>query len=488
MFHATMSVTKTLACCQLQSLGWNKGLEALLFNFPSSRSAIPSCPPTSLPGSSRQSQTSLKASHIALVSFKAASAKWRAAASSYESLPVAERGSQHHSTGEEKGTLAEVSAPTPSMSGAAPERVTYGGNRTVWVQTTNQEVLTASVEAGWSTFVFDEEKRHLADTWASLATFTTLFRVPAGGPQGGDSLTKWSLVSESGDVVAVEVASGADVARLSELAGESETTLVMNALDWQIIPAENVVAASQHKGTKVLAKTSSAAAAHLMLEALERGVDGVLLATDDPVQVFALKEYLGTLEAGASVPLVAGRVTRVEAVGMGDRVCVDLTCLLRPGEGMLVGSFARALFVVHSECLEGGYVASRPFRVNAGAVHAYAAVPGGKTAYLSELCSGREVTVVDASGRTRTAVVGRAKIESRPLILIEAEVAGGGRHSTLLQNAETVRLVAPGAEGGSSSQAISVSALKVGDEVLVALQESDARHTGISIKEYIVEK
>lgn len=34
---------------------------------------------------------------------------------------------------------------------------------------------------------------------------------------------------------------------------------------------------------------------------------------------------------------------------MCDRVCVDLCSLLRPGEGMLVGSFARALFLVHSE-------------------------------------------------------------------------------------------------------------------------------------------
>lgn len=38
------------------------------------------------------------------------------------------------------------------------------------------------------------------------------------------------------------------------------------------------------------------------------------------------------------------------------------------GEGMLVGSFARALFLVHSECAESRYIASRPFRVNAGPV------------------------------------------------------------------------------------------------------------------------
>jgi hypothetical protein len=36
-------------------------------------------------------------------------------------------------------------------------------------------------------------------------------------------------------------------------------------------------------------------------------------------------------------------------VGLADRVCVDLCCLCRPGEGLLVGSFARALFLVHSE-------------------------------------------------------------------------------------------------------------------------------------------
>lgn len=42
--------------------------------------------------------------------------------------------------------------------------------------------------------------------------------------------------------------------------------------------------------------------------------------------------------------------------------------LLTMGEGMLVGSFARALFLVHSECAESRYIASRPFRVNAGPV------------------------------------------------------------------------------------------------------------------------
>ena len=57
-----------------------------------------------------------------------------------------------------------------------------------------------------------------------------------------------------------------------------------------------------------------------------------------------------------------------------------------------------------------------------GPVHAYVAVPGGKTCYLSELKAGKEVIVVDQSGRQRTAIVGRVKIETRPLILVEAKV------------------------------------------------------------------
>lgn len=57
-----------------------------------------------------------------------------------------------------------------------------------------------------------------------------------------------------------------------------------------------------------------------------------------------------------------------------------------------------------------------------GPVHAYVAIPGGKTCYLSELETGREVIIVKQDGSQRTAIVGRVKIESRPLILIEAKV------------------------------------------------------------------
>jgi hypothetical protein len=50
------------------------------------------------------------------------------------------------------------------------------------------------------------------------------------------------------------------------------------------------------------------------------------------------------------------------------RVCVDLCTLMEPGSGLLVGSFARTLFLVQAECSETLYINSRPFRVNAGPV------------------------------------------------------------------------------------------------------------------------
>ncbi|MBM3957547.1 MAG: 3-dehydroquinate synthase II, partial [Gemmatimonadetes bacterium] len=148
-------------------------------------------------------------------------------------------------------------------------------------------------------------------------------------------------------------------------------------------------------------------------------------------------------------------------------------------EGMLVGSSSAAMFLVHSESVENPYVEPRPFRVNAGPVHAYVRVPGGKTRYLSELSAGDAALIVRSDGSTYTAVIGRVKVERRPLALVRAEV-GGEELTTILQNAETIRLVTP--EG----QPISVVALAPGTQVLVALEKA-GRHLGTKIEETIEE-
>ena len=150
------------------------------------------------------------------------------------------------------------------------------------------------------------------------------------------------------------------------------------------------------------------------------------------------------------------------------------------GEGILVGSSSNFLFLVHSESIENPYCDPRPFRVNAGAVYAYTMVDLDKTKYLSELKSGDEILIVNHKGEIRKGIIGRCKIETRPLILIEAE-ADGEVHSIILQNAETINLV------DTEGKPVSVTKLKKGDEVLVFI-EKGARHFGIKIEENIIEK
>ena len=130
-------------------------------------------------------------------------------------------------------------------------------------------------------------------------------------------------------------------------------------------------------------------------------------------------------------------------------------------------------------------------------VHAYVQVPGGLTRYLSELRSGDEVEIVDSEGRRKSALVGRVKIEKRPLVLVDAVTENGVAYSILLQNAETVKVVGPDRNsknnnsssnnGRKSWRAISVSELKQGDELYVYVQ-GGARHTGVSIEESITER
>ncbi len=104
----------------------------------------------------------------------------------------------------------------------------------------------------------------------------------------------------------------------------------------------------------------------------------------------------------------------------------------------------------------------------------------GKTRYLSELSAGDSVLVTDFEGNTITATVGRVKVEKRPLMLITAKY-GEKILTTILQNAETIRLTSP--EG----KAVSVVSLKPGDKVLVALEDV-GRHFGHKIDETITEK
>jgi len=224
---------------------------------------------------------------------------------------------------------------------------------------------------------------------------------------------------------------------------------------------------------------TSAEEAKTAFETLEIGSDAVLLDSDDPDEIRRTVEIRDEAER-ESLDLEYAEVLAVERAGSADRVCVDTGTLLEHDEGMLVGSMSRGLVFVHAETAESPYVASRPFRVNAGAVHAYVRTPDGGTKYLSELQSGDEVQIVDLAGNTREAIVGRAKIEQRPMFRIALETESGDRVETLLQNAETIKVAT--AEGRTA-----VTDLEAGDEILLYAEDT-ARHFGEAVEESIIEK
>jgi len=327
----------------------------------------------------------------------------------------------------------------------------------VWVKVIpwQKKLVTTAIEGGADAIVVEEGKTEAVKALGRMKT------VAADGDIKIDK-----------DVVFYEIKSKEDEEKILKLT--KEKIVVVTAKDWKIIPLENLVAQT----TNLFAEASTAEEARTLLGILERGVDGVVVNTKDISEV---KKILDLVKRWSEkIEVKVAKVKNIKQLGMGYRVCVDTCDLMAIGEGMLVGNSSGGLFLVHAENVENPYVTPRPFRVNAGPVHAYIRVIGGKTKYLSELKAGDEVLIVNHQGETRPGVVGRVKVERRPLLLVEAEVEGE-TISTILQNAETIRLTTP------KGSPISVVQLKPGDEVVVAIEKA-GRHFGIKVEETIVEK
>jgi 3-dehydroquinate synthase II len=369
--------------------------------------------------------------------------------------------------------------------------------KSVWVRADWSEpwekrkrFVTAALEAGATTVVTLPEE---AASTRELGAIAVAASKP--GPSVDIVMLSASKVAEAERAISSAKKlrqQGKKVATLVEIAdkelekaavkaGKAADFVIAIGRDWKVIPLENLIAELHRADVEILAGVKSAEEAKTAVETLEIGADGVLLDPREkgPGEIRKVCEAFGKL-AGEKLELVPARVKTVRPVGMGDRACVDTSSLMSVGEGMLVGSQASGMFLVHSETLPSEFVEPRPFRVNAGAVHAYIRLPGGKTKYMSELGAGDEVLIVNAKGDARAGVIGRVKIERRPLLLVEAEREGQS-FKTLLQNAETINLVA---KDGSP---VSVTKLKPGDEVLVHI-ESAGRHFGVKVEETVVER
>ena len=327
----------------------------------------------------------------------------------------------------------------------------------VWVQVDpwRKELVTAALEAGADALV-----------------------LPEGCSEQAKALGRITTVAPDGDV-----ALGTDVVRLTIASKDDEVraatelrdkTLILQMADWTIIPVENLLA--QRSGLFI--EVTRAEDARTVTQILEKGADGIVLVSDDPSEI--KRTCQAVHDHAEAIPLVPATITAVQPLGMGDRVCLDTCTNMAPGEGMLVGDASSAFFLVHAETIETPYVATRPFRVNAGAVHAYVLCPAGKTKYLSEMKGGDPCLLVRHDGASQVAYLGRSKVERRPMLRVEAE-AEGRVLSLVLQNAETIRLTQP------DGAALSVAVLKPGDQVLAHLT-TGGRHFGMAVEETLTEK
>jgi 3-dehydroquinate synthase II len=281
--------------------------------------------------------------------------------------------------------------------------------------------------------------------------------------------------------------------------------------DWTMIPAENVISVCDGTPTRVAATAFSAEQIPGLAFALQLGVDALVLVPPgeggDYSPAASSSSSTALWEAAAiaraqraedeeqrrggdapvgdhhrtdadGVDLTTGVVTAVEAGGVGDRVALDFTSLLRMGEGALVGSSAKLLGLVHGETIKGELVPARPFRVNAGPVHSYVLLADGRTKYLEEVRAGDEILIVDAHGSARALTVGRCKLEPRPLLMVSFEV-DGAQGQMFLQQAETVRVLVED-EHDLHLDVRSVTDLKVGERLRVR-QTHKGTHVGRAI-------
>jgi len=341
-------------------------------------------------------------------------------------------------------------------------------DRQVWVgalfqpsSESRKKIVLSALENGFETIVLDDKD----------SDFVRLGRFRAITLNGMNLL-------EEGDTVGklAEIKSKQDETKAKKLA-EKVGVVVISAKDWKVIPLENLIVHFQGKGAKLFMLAHTVDETRLFFETMERGADGVLFVPAKLEELGKLRKFIE--ESSPKLDMKEGRITVLRQLGLGDRVCIDTCSVLNIGEGMLIGNQSSCLFLIHSETLESEYAASRPFRVNAGPVHCYILMPDGTTRYLSELKGGDEALVVGADGHTRKVVVGRSKVERRPLLLIEAE-ADGERYSTIVQNAETIRVY-------SGGKIVSVSKLRLDDPILIKL-ERGGRHFGMRIEESIREK
>ncbi|MFI9720171.1 3-dehydroquinate synthase II family protein [Streptomyces sp. NPDC052396] len=286
-------------------------------------------------------------------------------------------------------------------------------------------------------------------------------------------------LAEAQSGVFITVTGEESLEQACQWAAKSPWTVVEFQQDPSKIPLEILLGATDKAQGNLITVVTDLEDAEITLGVLERGPEGVLLNPAAVGQATTLTEVCQ--ETTEQLELQELTVTRLAHVGLGERVCVDTCSHFRQNEGILVGSYATGMILVSSETHPLPYMPTRPFRVNAAALHSYSLTPANRTRYLAELRSGSELLAVDTEGKTRRITVGRIKMETRPMLLIEAKSASGAVVNVIAQDDWHVRVLGP---GGSVHN---ITELQPGD-VILGYTLDDQRHVGYPIREFLYEQ
>jgi hypothetical protein len=149
-------------------------------------------------------------------------------------------------------------------------------SRICWIEPLSKDALTASIECGHRTFMFSNES--LLTEWRNLGQFEACIlrdnRVL--DEKSGEDIGRWIALD------------GPDAQKEALSLAGHEPLVVLDAQDWKIIPAENLIASYQPTRTQLLVVVSTAKEAKILLETLEVGTDGVVLRTNSPTEVVAV--------------------------------------------------------------------------------------------------------------------------------------------------------------------------------------------------------
>ncbi|HEU4409035.1 MAG TPA: 3-dehydroquinate synthase II [Polyangiaceae bacterium] len=264
--------------------------------------------------------------------------------------------------------------------------------------------------------------------------------------------------------------------------GHHHAYLMIRFRDPTNIPLELVIATLQATRTILIKEISTPTDvddAIVTLGVMEVGAEGVLFSPRSHAVLSDFVARLGRL-SNSALELGVATVVRSVPIGMGTRSCIDTTTIFSPTEGLVVGSTSQGGILCCPEVFFLPYMELRPFRVNAGAVHSYVYNFGNRTDYMSELKAGSHVMIVDRTGATRRASVGRMKTEVRPLRFIEAAFESGEHINVILQDDWHVRIFS------ADAKPLNITELRPGDKVL-GHRAAPGRHVGIKVDENISE-